>query len=106
MADLTFLSHLNLSHNNLSGQIPTGRQLQTLTGPSIYERNKDLCGPPLSNNCSNPQDPTTITTKKKHKGVDLLNNLWSAEEVIDKIYVVVIAGVAKSRDGEKPYRSS
>ena len=74
MSDLTFLSHLNLSHNNLSGRIPTGRQLQTLTDPSIYEGNKDLCGPPLSDNCSNPEDPTT--SKKKHKGVDVLNNLW------------------------------
>ncbi|KAL4574956.1 hypothetical protein LXL04_021796 [Taraxacum kok-saghyz] len=88
MADLTFLSHLNLSHNNLSGRIPTGRQLQTLTDPSIYEGNKDLCGAPLSNNCSNPEDSTTTTTsKKKHKGVDVLNNLWL-------FYLDVISGFA------------
>ncbi|KAL4574958.1 hypothetical protein LXL04_021798 [Taraxacum kok-saghyz] len=76
MADLTFLSHLNLSHKNLSGRIPTGRQLQTLTDSSIYEGNKDLFGPPLSKNCSNPEDPTTTTSKKKHKGVDVVNNVW------------------------------
>ncbi|KAL7586743.1 hypothetical protein Lser_V15G40633 [Lactuca serriola] len=71
MADLKFLSHLNLSHNNLSGRIPTGHQLQTLIDdPSIYSGNKDLCGPPLPDNCSNHQDPTTSAPKKKHKSAD------------------------------------
>ena len=30
LSDLTILSYLNLSYNNLSGRIPTGRQLDTL----------------------------------------------------------------------------
>nr|KAJ0194385.1 hypothetical protein LSAT_V11C800409890 [Lactuca sativa] len=73
---LTFLSHLNLSHNNLSGQIPTGNQLQTLIDdPSIYAGNKGLCGPPLPNSCSNHQDPTT-TSKKKHKAADEKMEVW------------------------------
>ncbi|CAI9300177.1 unnamed protein product [Lactuca saligna] len=78
MAALTFLSRLNLSHNNLSGRIPTGRQLQTLIDPSIYEGNKDLCGPPFPNKCSNPrEDPTTTTTrKKKHKTADEKSKVW------------------------------
>ncbi|XP_023756046.2 receptor-like protein EIX2 [Lactuca sativa] len=77
MAALNFLSHLNLSHNNLSGQIPTGNQLQTLIDdPSIYAGNKGLCGPPLPNSCSNHQDPTTTTSKKKHKAADEKMEVW------------------------------
>ena len=34
------------------GRIPTGYQLQTLIDPSIYTGNSDLCGAPLSKNCS------------------------------------------------------
>ncbi|XP_076910926.1 receptor-like protein EIX2 [Bidens hawaiensis] len=67
MATLNFLSSLNLSHNNLSGPIPTGNQLQTLTDPSIYAGNRDLCGAPLPNNCSNHDDPITATNKTKYK---------------------------------------
>ncbi|XP_052622645.1 receptor-like protein EIX1 [Lactuca sativa] len=78
MAALTFLSHLNLSHNNLSGRIPTGHQLQTLIyDPSIYAGNEDLCGPPLPNNCSDHQDPTTTAKpKKKHKAADKSIKVW------------------------------
>jgi len=52
LSSLSFLSHLNLSYNHLSGNIPSGYQLQTLNDPSIYAGNVDLCGPPLSKNCS------------------------------------------------------
>ncbi|KAL7586181.1 hypothetical protein Lser_V15G41226 [Lactuca serriola] len=91
MADLTFLSHLNLSHNNLSGRIPTGSQLQTLTDSSIYEGNKDLCGPPLPKNCINlGEDPTTTTTttsKKKDEVADEKTKVWL-------FYVDIICGFA------------
>ncbi|XP_011020398.1 PREDICTED: receptor-like protein 12 [Populus euphratica] len=50
MSDLTFLSHLNLSDNRLRGRIPSGTQLQSF-GPSSFSGN-ELCGPPLSKNCS------------------------------------------------------
>ncbi|CAI9299663.1 unnamed protein product [Lactuca saligna] len=78
MAALTFLSHLNLSHNNLWGRIPTGHQLQTLIDdPSIYAGNRDLCGPPLTNNCSDHQDPTTTAKpKKKHKAAEESIKVW------------------------------
>nr|GEY79808.1 leucine-rich repeat protein [Tanacetum cinerariifolium] len=72
---LTFLSHLNLSHNNLSGRIPTGNQLQTLMDPSIYVGNRDLCGVPLPNKCSNNEDQTTMHKNNKaanHKA----NKVW------------------------------
>nr|KAJ0193414.1 hypothetical protein LSAT_V11C800444470 [Lactuca sativa] len=76
MAALNFLSHLNLSHNNLSGRIPTDHQLQTLIDdPSIYVGNRDLCGPPLPNNCSHHQDQTTVL-KKKHKAAEESIKVW------------------------------
>ncbi|ONK56962.1 uncharacterized protein A4U43_C10F15130 [Asparagus officinalis] len=44
IALLTSLSYLNLSHNDLSSRIPSGNHIQTLTDPSIYAGNCDLCG--------------------------------------------------------------
>ncbi|KAJ0743067.1 putative non-specific serine/threonine protein kinase [Helianthus annuus] len=75
ITNLTFLSHLNLSNNKLSGRIPTENQLQTLIDPSIYAGNKDLCGPPMPKNCSNPDDPT-ITPNKKDEAAHEPNKVW------------------------------
>ncbi|XP_028098892.1 receptor-like protein EIX1 [Camellia sinensis] len=50
ISNLTFLSYLNLSHNNLSGKIPSNTQLQSFSSSSFIGNN--LCGLPLSNNCS------------------------------------------------------
>ncbi|KAJ0742389.1 putative non-specific serine/threonine protein kinase [Helianthus annuus] len=85
IAALTFLSHLNLSNNNLCGRIPTGSQLQTLIDPSIYAGNKDLCGAPLPKNCSNHEVLTTAP-KKKYEAVDEPNKVW--------FYVDIICGFA------------
>jgi hypothetical protein len=53
LAGISTLSILNLSNNNLSGKIPFGNQLQTLTDPSIYNKNPRLCGFPLNISCTN-----------------------------------------------------
>ena len=50
MSSLTFLSHLNLSNNNLSGKIPLSTQLQSLRA-SYFIGNK-LCGAALIEKCS------------------------------------------------------
>ncbi|KAH0461820.1 hypothetical protein IEQ34_009395 [Dendrobium chrysotoxum] len=52
LSSLTSMSSLNLSYNNLSGKIPSGNQLQTLDDPSIYKGNANLCGLPVSKDCS------------------------------------------------------
>ncbi|KAJ0763891.1 putative non-specific serine/threonine protein kinase [Helianthus annuus] len=76
MAALNDLSSMNLSHNKLSGRIPTGKQLQTLIDPSIYAGNRDLCGAPLPNNCSNPENPPATRSKKKYKKANGLRKVW------------------------------
>ena len=49
MSSLTFLSYLNLSYNNLSGEIPTSTQLQSMEASSFI--GNQLCGPPLTSRC-------------------------------------------------------
>ncbi|KAK1416467.1 hypothetical protein QVD17_32258 [Tagetes erecta] len=75
LAALNFLSYINFSYNNLSGRIPSGNQLQTLNDPSIYAGNTDLCGAPLSNNCSDHESPPA-TKEKIYKDADEPKNLW------------------------------
>ncbi|MFS7975570.1 putative transferase [Helianthus anomalus] len=128
---LTFLSHLNLSNNKLSGRIPIGNQLRTLIDPSIYSGNKDLCGPPLPKNCSNPDDPTiTPMYEAAHEPnkvwfymdimccsatgfwgvivVLILKKQWRhklfifAEESMDKIQDAIMVRVNKMRIGRGP----
>uniref|UniRef100_A0A8R7UM93 Uncharacterized protein n=2 Tax=Triticum urartu TaxID=4572 RepID=A0A8R7UM93_TRIUA len=53
ISSLTSLTRLNLSYNDLSGTIPSGNQLRTLEDQaSIYTGNPGLCGPPVPRNCS------------------------------------------------------
>ncbi|XP_042479779.1 receptor-like protein EIX2 [Macadamia integrifolia] len=51
MSKLTFLSILHLSYNNLSGSIPLSTQLQSFDASS-FMGNPELCGPPLTLNCT------------------------------------------------------
>ncbi|KAK4275547.1 hypothetical protein QN277_018609 [Acacia crassicarpa] len=59
MSSLSFLSVLNLSHNNFSGKIPLGTQLQGFDAWS-YTGNPELCGPPLQKKCTIPEKPDNI----------------------------------------------
>lgn len=51
LANLKFLSWLNLSNNNLSGRIPNGPQFNTFEANSFWG-NPGLCGLPLATSCS------------------------------------------------------
>lgn len=51
LTGLTYLAFLNLSNNQLSGVIPKGNQFSSFTNQS-YLGNKDLCGYPLTLECS------------------------------------------------------
>ncbi|KAL0000645.1 hypothetical protein SO802_014426 [Lithocarpus litseifolius] len=81
MSSLTFLSHLNLSNNNLSGKIPLSTQLQSLSA-SCFIGNK-LCGAPLIGNCptSDVKPNVEIQRSKDFGGPE-----------VDWIYVSVAVG--------------
>ncbi|XP_059627272.1 receptor-like protein EIX2 [Cornus florida] len=54
---LNFLAVLDLSNNNLSGKIPSSTQLQSFDA-SAYSGNDELCELPLPNKC--PRGETTL----------------------------------------------
>jgi hypothetical protein len=78
ISSLSGLSTLNVSGNLLSGKIPAGSQIQTLTDPSIYFNNSGLCGFPLDIPCSN-----TLLAPDERTGE--VEDMW--------MYYCVIAGI-------------
>ncbi|EOY10969.1 hypothetical protein QUC31_009746 [Theobroma cacao] len=65
-SNLNFLSHLNLSYNNLRGRIPTSTQLQSFDRFSYI--GNQLCGPPVTENCSGKiETPTNVTNEGGHE---------------------------------------
>jgi len=52
---MKFLEVLNLSYNNLVGEIPKGKQFGSFLNDS-YEGNLGLCGVPLSVKCGEEHD--------------------------------------------------
>ena len=74
MTRMTILSRLNLSYNNLMGRIPESTQLQTLD-PSGFVGN-ELCGSPLSKNCSESKVNPPTATVEQHRGYDLFEDGW------------------------------
>ncbi|CAD6247211.1 unnamed protein product [Miscanthus lutarioriparius] len=81
ISQLMSLDSLNLS-NHLSGEIPAGYQLQTLTDPSIYSSNFGLCGFPLNIVCSNGSNSATKFSRN-HQELEALS--W---------YYSILAGLA------------
>jgi hypothetical protein len=78
MSALSSLEVLNVSYNHLSGIIPTGTQLQTLSDPSIYMGNPYLWGPPLETSCSTAGSSldANINTNSTSKNSGPDENLW------------------------------
>ncbi|XP_034710235.1 receptor-like protein EIX2 [Vitis riparia] len=64
IANLTFLSHLNVSYNNFSGRIPSSTQLQSLD-PLSFFGNAELCGAPLTKNCTKDEEPQDTNTDEE-----------------------------------------
>ncbi|KAF6176152.1 hypothetical protein GIB67_023443 [Kingdonia uniflora] len=85
---LTYLQ-LNLSYNNLSGEIPTGSQLQTFT-ESSYLGNDALCGTPLLKKCKrNDFGETTHTKAQDSDEYDMMEQFYVA---VAPGFVVGLAG--------------
>ncbi|KAF6147333.1 hypothetical protein GIB67_002352 [Kingdonia uniflora] len=73
---------LNLSYNNLSGEIPTGSQLQTFT-ESSYLGNDALCGTPLLKKCKRNDFGETPHTKAQDS---------DEYDMMEQFYVAVAPG--------------
>lgn len=74
MSRLNFLSHLNVSYNNLTGEIPLGTQLQSILA-SGFIGNPFLCGPPLLNKCG-PDDKNSTNVDTENGGEDDDEEYW------------------------------
>ncbi|KAJ9536074.1 hypothetical protein OSB04_un000759 [Centaurea solstitialis] len=72
MSQIASLSYLDVSYNKLSGRIPSGTQLQSFE-PSRYDGNTGLCGPPITESCSEDEEPSIVLESK------------SGEEDIDEL---------------------
>ncbi|KAJ9701123.1 hypothetical protein PVL29_006460 [Vitis rotundifolia] len=71
MKNLSFLSHLNLSYNNFLGRIPSTTQLQSFDAFS-YISNAELCGAPLTKNCTEDED---------FQGIDVIDENEEGSEI-------------------------
>ena len=55
-----------MSNNNLSGKIPIGSQLNTITA-AAYEGNPGLCGAPLPKSCSGKETSQNSIVNKSNE---------------------------------------
>uniref|UniRef100_A0A5B7AZ24 Uncharacterized protein n=1 Tax=Davidia involucrata TaxID=16924 RepID=A0A5B7AZ24_DAVIN len=89
LADLNFLSVMDLSNNNLSGRIPSSTQLQSFNASS-YTGNRELCGLPLPNKCLG--DETALGPPTTDHGKD--NDVQEDDDsfITTGFYVSVVLG--------------
>ncbi|CDY68923.1 BnaAnng28770D [Brassica napus] len=64
---LSFLGYINVSHNQLKGEIPQGTQI-TGQPKSSFEGNAGLCGLPLQETCFGTNVPPTQQPKEEKEG--------------------------------------
>ncbi|CAO2191605.1 unnamed protein product [Urochloa humidicola] len=87
MVVMSFLEMLNLSYNHLSGLIPQSSQF--LTFPDSFQGNDGLCGKPLTRLCEPNQAPSAAPTPGPAK--DLNWEFLSVEVgIISGLAVVVV----------------
>ncbi|KAF8105210.1 hypothetical protein N665_0161s0010 [Sinapis alba] len=66
LGSLSFLAYINVSHNQLKGEIPQGTET-TMQPISSFEGNSGLCGFPLKQSCFGPDAPPTQQPKGEDK---------------------------------------
>ncbi|XP_062005632.1 receptor-like protein 7 [Rosa rugosa] len=91
-AKLTFLSFLNLSNNQLVGKIPTSTQFSTFPKTS-FEGNKDLWGPPLTEENTVGSSPPTIEKSSQISGHEVDWDVISVEIGFASGFGVAIASL-------------
>ncbi|XP_057990173.1 receptor-like protein EIX2 [Hevea brasiliensis] len=66
ISDVTYLEELNLSYNNLSGKVPSPNNFSA----HAFIGNHNLCGPPLTKNCSANEslEKTECNSDRKSEG--------------------------------------
>ncbi|KAL0560178.1 hypothetical protein IC582_000575 [Cucumis melo] len=69
-SQLDFLAVFNISYNNLSGPMPQDNQFNNVDNSS-YAGNVGLCGDPLSKKCGDLKPPSTGSNEGEDEGYDL-----------------------------------
>ena len=84
LADIPWLADLKLSHNQLTGQIPSGKQFNTFDNDS-YTDNLGLCGFPLTRTCNNhesKQPPPSTLQQEDNLQLESKNGFgWQAVSI-------------------------
>ncbi|KAL7084590.1 hypothetical protein ACP275_14G232000 [Erythranthe tilingii] len=82
---MSFLNYLNVSYNHLRGKIPESTQFMGFKASS-FSGNDDLCGPPLTSNCTSSGGP--LKKEDNHESGD------KSSSKIEWLYVFVSLGYA------------
>ncbi|KAH0886167.1 hypothetical protein HID58_062263 [Brassica napus] len=72
LGSLSFLAYINVSHNQLKGEMPQGTQI-TGQAKSFFEGNAELCGLPLQETCFGTIAPPTQQPKEDQEEEQVLN---------------------------------
>ncbi|XP_022722211.1 LRR receptor-like serine/threonine-protein kinase ERL1 [Durio zibethinus] len=90
LVELNFLEVFNMAHNNLSGCTPEPKAQFGTFDESSYKANAFLCGPPLQNNCSKTESPSTVPTTTDNEGEENTQGRGNNEEVWKRIWSVKV----------------
>lgn len=83
------LTRFNVSYNNLSGEIPQTKTLQSFNFSS-YQRNANLCGPPTPTRCSLERHSVSEAKSDESSGEERHGLFTAVLVVVDAVVLVII----------------